>query len=183
MPQLVAFLRAINVGGHTVTMDTLRRLFTGLRLDDVESFIASGNVVFSTRARDIGALERRIEAHLGKALGYEVKTFLRTVPEVAAVAAYAPFGASKVRSAGAFSVGFLVEPLDAAATKAVMAMRTEIDDFHVHGREVYWLCTKRQSESGFSNVVFERALKTRVTFRGMNTVVRIAARWLSDTSP
>jgi len=183
MPQLVAFLRAINVGGHNVTMDALRRLFTGLGLDDVETFIASGNVVFSTRARDISALERKIEVQLERSLGYEVKTFLRTVPELAAVAAYAPFAAAKIRSSVAFNVAFLANPLDAAATKTVMALRTEIDDFHVHGREVYWLCAKGQSESGFSNAVFERALKTRATFRGMNTVARIAARWFSGTVP
>jgi uncharacterized protein (DUF1697 family) len=177
MPRLVAFLRAINVGGHTVTMDALRRLFIGLRFADVETFIASGNVIFSTRAQATGALERRIEDHLGQSLGYEVKTFVRTVPEIAAVAAHAPFPPSRVHAAGAFSVGFLAGPLDAGAAAQVMAMRTDIDDFHVHGREVYWLCAKGQGESKFSNAVFEKALKVRVTFRGMNTVTRLAARY------
>ena len=53
MPRHIAFLRAINVGGHTVTMDRLRQLFTGLGLKDVETFIASGNVIFSSAARSI----------------------------------------------------------------------------------------------------------------------------------
>ena len=42
----IAFLRAINVGGHTVTMDRLRRLFGEMGFRGVETFIASGNVVF-----------------------------------------------------------------------------------------------------------------------------------------
>jgi uncharacterized protein (DUF1697 family) len=179
MPRLVAFLRAINVGGHVVTMETLRRLFVDLEFDEVETFIASGNVIFSTRGRDAGALERRIERHLGASLGYEVKTFLRTVSEVKAIAEHAPFTPARIQSAGAFSVGFLAEPLDAGSTKALLALRTEIDDFHVHGREVYWLCTRRQGESKFSNVVFEKAVKARVTFRGANTVARLAARYAS----
>jgi uncharacterized protein (DUF1697 family) len=58
-----------------------------------------------------------------------------------------------------------------------MALQTEIDDFHIHGREVYWLCRKKQSESRFSNALFEKRLKFPATFRGMNTVRKLAARY------
>jgi hypothetical protein len=57
-----------------------------------------------------------------------------------------------------------------------MAFKSDIDDFQVNGREVFWLCKTRQSESTFTNVNMERALKVRATFRGMNTVVRLAAK-------
>ena len=176
MPRYVAFLRAINVGGHTVTMEALRRLFADLGVTGVETFIASGNVIFSSAAKDTRALERRIEVHLEKGLGYEVKTFVRTDLEVAAVATHAPFNASQMRSAGALNVAFLAEPLTAEAGKLLMTLKTEIDDFHVHGREVYWLCRKRQSESTFSNVRFEKAVKVRSTFRGVSTLAKLAAR-------
>ena len=56
-------------------------------------------------------------------------------------------------------------------------MKTGIDDFYVHGREVYWLCRNKQSESTFSNAKFERVLKVRVTFRGVNTVAKLAAKF------
>jgi len=46
MTRYIAFLRAINVGGHTVKMDTLRALFESLGFLNVETFIASGNVLF-----------------------------------------------------------------------------------------------------------------------------------------
>jgi uncharacterized protein (DUF1697 family) len=71
----VAFLRAINVGGHIVKMDQLRKLFEGLRLANVETFIASGNVIFDCGAEDAQKLERRIEAHLQKSLGYPWRRF------------------------------------------------------------------------------------------------------------
>jgi uncharacterized protein (DUF1697 family) len=176
MARLVAFLRAINVGGHTVAMGRLRGLFEGLGFDDVETFIASGNVVFTSPQRDNGALERTIESRLENTLGYEVATFIRTVPEVLAIAGHKAFPDARVRAAGAYCVGFMARPLDPTAKKALAALKTEIDDFHVNGREVYWLCKLRQSESTFSNVVFEKAVKARVTFRGANTVARIAAK-------
>jgi uncharacterized protein (DUF1697 family) len=176
MPRLIAFLRAINVGGHTVTMEKLRQEFEALGLRDVDTFIASGNVIFTSPSAAGAALERKIEARLRASLGYEVATFVRTDAEVAAVAQYQPFKAAQMKDARAFCVGFLEKPLDAAGARALMTFKTEIDDFHTKGREVYWLCRKGQSESTFSNANMERKLKIRATFRGINTVVRLAAK-------
>lgn len=177
MPRLIAFLRAINVGGRNVTMKDLCGLFSGLGLREVESFIASGNLLFSSGSRDLRGLERRIEACLHSSLGYEVRTFVRTDAEVAAIAHYRPFSAARLRSAAAFNVGFLAEPLGPEGTRTLMGLKTSIDDFQVHGREVYWLCRGRQGESTFSNAVFERALKIAATFRGMNTISRLTAKY------
>ncbi len=177
MSRLVAFLRAINVGGHTVTMERLHGLFDGLGFKDVETFIASGNVIFTSRAGGVRGLEAKIEARLEDALGYEVKTFIRTGAEVAAVASYPPFAASRLQAAGALNIAFLAEPPGAAGVRGLMALRTDIDDFHVHGREIYWLREKKPSESTFSNAVLERTLKVRATIRGANTVSRLSARY------
>ena len=175
MPRLIAFLRAINVGGHTVTMTRLRKEFEALGLKDVETFIASGNVIFTSRAGDLTALETKIEARLRKSLGYEVATFLRTDAEVAAIAACRPFPAAQVAE-GAVYIGFVGRPLDAAAARAVKAFKTEIDDFHVKGREVYWLRRTRQNDSPFKYASLEKTLNIRVTFRGINTLARLAAK-------
>ena len=158
-------------------MEKLRGLFEALGFKDVETFIASGNVIFASNSKDTGALERKIEDYLRKSLGYEVKTFLRTESELAAIAQRTPFKAHQLRSAQAVCVGFVTEPLTAEARKSLMALRNEIDDFHVHGREVHWLCKLKQSESKFSNKLFEKTVKVGVTFRGINTVARLATKY------
>ncbi len=177
MPKQFAFLRAVNVGGHNVTMERLRGLFEGLGLKGVESFLASGNVVFDGNPGKTRTLEQRIERHLLTSLGYEVRTFIRRDHEVGAIARYTPFEESLIRSAGAFCVGFLSDPLQPGARKSLMALASQIDIFHLHEREVFWLCKKRQSESKFSNAVFEKATGSHVTFRGMNTIGRLAAKY------
>jgi uncharacterized protein (DUF1697 family) len=176
MPRLIAFLRAINVGGHTVTMAQLRKEFEALSLKDVETFIASGNVIFSARLADTAALEKKIEAHLHQALGYEVATFVRTCDDVAAIARYQAFPAAQISGDATVYVGFVERPLNAADTRAVMTFKTEFDDFRVKGREVYWLRKTRQTESPFKYVSLEKKLKIRCTFRGLNTVMRLAAK-------
>jgi len=176
VPRYVAFLRAINVGGHVVKMNVLREQFEALGLSDVETFIASGNVLFSSRAKDAAALERKIESRLKTALGYEVATFVRTCDEVSAVAAYAPFPAATLRTAVSLWVGFLAAPLPAAGQAALRALETPIHSFHANGREIYWLRRTKQMDSALSNTGVERALKARCTFRGINTIVRLTSR-------
>ena len=175
MPRYVAFLRAINVGGHNVAMAALRAEFEALEFSRVETFIASGNVIFETRSAAPAALERKIETRLARTLGYEVATFLRTDAEVAEISRWKAFGAAQMAAANAFNVGFLKAPLGKLARERVAAFETDIDAFRVRGRELFWLCRTKQSESSFSNAVLERSLGIRASFRGMNTVAKLAA--------
>lgn len=175
MARLVAFLRAINVGGHIVRMEDLRRLFEELGFTQVSTFIASGNVIFTTRAKP-DALAPRIEQHLRQALGYEVPTFLRTDVQVAEIAACRPFPASLVSRARMSYVGFLASDPGVPGRSSLKALASPIEHLHLKGREVYWLTESKLSESRLSYAAFEKALRTKATFRGMNTVERLAAR-------
>jgi uncharacterized protein (DUF1697 family) len=180
MPLYIAFLRAINVGGHNVKMDHLRRLFESLGFSRVETFIASGNVAFETTSKNAQALERRIEDRLCEALGYEVATFIRTDAELADIANYRPFQKADLDAAVALNIAFCSERLDDQSKRKLMALRTDIDDFHVHEREIYWLCRKRQSGSNISNAVLEKTLGIKSTLRGVNTVKKMAAKYSSS---
>ena len=177
MLKLIAFLRAINVGGHNVKMDALRELFIELGYANVETFIASGNVIFDSKAKNIKTLENKIAEHLHKSLGYEVATFIRTVAEVKAVAQYQPFSEAAMNQAAALNVGFLAEPLSSEATEKLLSYRNEMDDLHFHHREIYWLCRMKQTDSPFDNVGFEKITKTKATFRGINTVRKLAGKY------
>jgi uncharacterized protein (DUF1697 family) len=177
MPRYTAFLRAINVGGHIVKMAELKRLFESLGFSKVETFIASGNVIFETRVTNTAALEKKIEKVLEKALGYEVATFLRSDDEVKAIAEYEAFAAADVATASAHCVIFLSGAPDADGRKRIKALSSDADAFHVNGRELYWLSRLKQSESKFSNALLERTLKQRSTARGVKTVRKLAARY------
>jgi uncharacterized protein (DUF1697 family) len=175
MPRCIAFLRAVNVGGRTVKMDALRAAFEALGLAKVQTFIASGNVVFETRARDLAALERRIETQLQERFGFEIDTFIRTEAELAAIVAHPAFDAAAAATAATHVVGFIAAAPDAAARQLIAGFASAVDRFHVHGRELYWLSTVRQSDSKFSNTGFEKVLQRRATFRSISTLRKLLA--------
>lgn len=74
-------------------------LLESLGFSEVETFIASGNVVFETMTKSTATLEARIAAGLRKALGYEVAAFVRTDAQLARIAAYEAFRQSELRGA------------------------------------------------------------------------------------
>jgi uncharacterized protein (DUF1697 family) len=177
VPRYVAFLRAINVGGRTVRMEQLRTEFAAMGFADVETFIASGNVIFRTRSGDAAALERRIEKHLQASLGYPVGAFLRSIPELHEIAQHQPFNVLE-GSADKISVYviLLAERLSAAAERKLLTYRSDTDDFAVKGREIYWQCRGSLLDSPFSGTRLEGTAGA-ATMRNRNTIVRLAKKY------
>lgn len=177
MPRYIAFLRGINVGGHRVKMDRLRELFEALGIDDVATFIASGNVIFSAESHDTEVLQCELEGHLARELGYEVATFIRSPEELAAVAAFQPPIPAPDGSASSLYVIFLEAPAGENLRSTLTGLRTEMDDFHFSGREVYWLIQGKLSESPLFGMGIEKATRAVPnTMRNMNTVQRLVRK-------
>lgn len=183
MQRYIAFLRAINVGGHRVSMADLRVHFERLGFRDVETYIASGNVVFATPAGNLPQLEEQIGRHLEKALGYEVTAFIRTPSELAAVVAYNAFPKTDVEVPGtSLFVVFLPGPPEDAVKRQLRGFRSEFDEFVVNGREVYWLCRTNLSDSPYSRPILTKVLGVPATVRNMNTVKSMAVKYAASAS-
>jgi uncharacterized protein (DUF1697 family) len=161
-------------------MDQLRRMFEALGFANVETFIASGNVIFASPSKSAKALEKKIEKHLYESLGYEVATFVRTTAELAEIAQYQPFNATELNDKGKkLYIAFTADSPSAATKKKLLASATETDEFHIHGREVYWLCRTQFHESKFSGALLEKILGVPATVRNATTVRKMAAKYVA----
>jgi uncharacterized protein (DUF1697 family) len=175
MPRYISFLRGINLGSRRLKMERLRALFEELKLSNVSTFIASGNVIFDASARNAAALEARVERHLATALGYDVSTFIRTPAEIAAVAGFRPFEIDdEAEPSASIQVIFLRAPLDQEAHDEVLALQTDLDRFCIHEREIYWLCRGSVARPSYSPALFAKAIRTPGTARNVTTVRKIA---------
>ena len=177
MPKYVAFLRAINVGGHTVKMDHLRGLFEALGFANVETFIASGNVIFDSTSKSTKALEKKIEIYLQETLGYAVATFIRSTSELAAIAAYKPFSDAELNADGnSLYIGFMADSPGNTVKENLRSLASTVDDFHLAGREVYCLCRGTFSESEISGTRLAKTIGIPMTLRNVTTVRKLAAK-------
>lgn len=176
MPRYVAFLRGINLGKRRIAMSELREQFEALGFANVSTFIASGNVIFETKSKDAANLETKIEIHLAAKLGYEVHTFIRRDDEVIAATEHTAFPEGTPDGGGIY-VTFYKTPFDASTAKRLIAIRTEIDAFHINGSELYWLCRTKSSDSKIWTSPEVRALKLPTgTMRNLTSLRKLVAK-------
>lgn len=170
----VALLRAINVGGHTVTMEKLRGHFGELGLGGVRSYIQTGNVFFEAPEGDRAKLTAKIEKHLKAKLGYEVATFLRTLPELERVAASKAFAKHPLTPDTRHCVLFLSEPLPAALKLPVRSQSEEFELVHTVGSDaMVVLHLKKKGHTLNAAAFMEKTYKVKATARFFHTLAKI----------
>jgi len=178
MSRYVAFLRGMNLGGRRIKNEELRRHFEGMGFEEVATFRASGNVIFSSNGREAEAkLAQQVEAELDERLGYDVPVFLRSIEEVAAIAAQRPFDPELVeKSKGKLQVSLLKKKPSAAAKKKALALAGDEDLLAIEVRELYWLPSGGLLESELDLKAIETLLGTD-TRRTMGTIEQIASKY------
>ncbi|HEX8512902.1 MAG TPA: DUF1697 domain-containing protein [Allosphingosinicella sp.] len=90
MARLIALLRAVNVGGRKLPMAELRLLCGALGWTDVETYIQSGNVVFTAPGKNDG-IERQLEDAIKGRFGMDVPVMVRTASQWAGYVGANPF--------------------------------------------------------------------------------------------
>ena len=176
MSRYVAFLRGMNLGNRRITNDDLRAHFEALKCEEVATFRASGNVIFTANGGSTAKLTARLEDGLAEALDYEVPVFLRTAKKLLAIAACEPFGAKdRAASDGKLQVAMLAKKPTAKAGKSAVALSTAADRLAVEGCELYWLPQGRMSDSELDLKALAKILGP-MTIRTKGTIDQIAAK-------
>jgi uncharacterized protein (DUF1697 family) len=164
MGSFVALLRAVNVGGTgKLPMSELKAMCEELGFAAVRSYIASGNVVFTSRKSESAiktALEKRLHAYASAPVG----VLVRSAPEMAQILADNPFP----KAAPNRTVAIILDkapPADALA--AIRGQNNE--EVRLGGREIY---VHYGDGMGTSKLVIPAA-KTG-TARNMNTIATLA---------
>lgn len=170
----VAFLRAVNVGGHgLVTMEALRSALERRGLSRVRTWIQTGNVLFDAPGRSREVLARELEREVGRLTGEESVACLRTLAELRRLARLDPFAAWRGRRGAALYVSFLRQ---APARARPGPDADEKDGLEVVGRrglDVFVVSRPVKGRRGFPNLMVERAFGVPGTSRNWNTVQAI----------
>ncbi len=169
----VALLRGINLGAkNKVAMPALRALVESLGHEDVETYIQSGNVVFSAPSGTPADLAAGLEAAITAEFGFPVPVVVRTAKDMQRVA-----GANPFLAAGADPSTLHVVFLGSAPTRAAVAKldpdRSPGDEFAAAGAEAYLHCPNGFGRSKLGVDYFERVLGGPATIRNWKTVTRL----------
>ena len=176
--RMVAFLRAVNVGGRTAKSPQLIETFQSLGLENVTTFLASGNVLFSGTTKAAHKLRGRIEAQLLSDLGFQTEVILRSMEQVTAIADLNPFQLTEVeKKSYTVNVALFLEPPSSTTQKEVFKLKGDYDDFAFDGSEMYWLCRGEKISASplFNNNRLAKAASEINTMRNIRTMQRLVA--------
>src|SRR6266404_2474443 len=174
MSAIIAMLRAVNVDGHQkIKMDELRALCASLKLGDPQTYVQSGNIVFTTPERDMPKLAKRIEDAIEKKCGFRPDVILRTAAEMQAVAARNPFAKRKDIELGKLLVTFLARDPGPEARAGVLKIKTEPEELRMEGRELYIYFPNGQGASKMPWAAVNKALGVPGTGRNWNSVMNM----------
>ena len=96
MPVVICMLRGVNVGANNrVKMDNLKKLCTSLKLRIPQTYVQSGNIVFTTDESDLDKLRKNLESAIHKKFGFQSDVVLRTTKDFREVIAGNPFAKRK----------------------------------------------------------------------------------------
>jgi uncharacterized protein (DUF1697 family) len=180
MPSYIAFLRAVNVGGRVFKMAELRSCLEKAGLQEVETYIQTGNVRFTTPMRSRPKVEAYVEETLAGGCGFDVPAILFTPAELRkvhddAMRLPSPFKSTEGRH-GRYVTFF--KEADVPATEVaeeIAAWNRPGESAAVLGRAVHiWLDHPTMQAEFFG--AFKKVLLPG-TNRNLKVVTTLAERW------
>ena len=181
MKKYVALLRGINVGGkNLIKMTDLKACFQALGLEDVSTYIQSGNVLFSADRSEQARLTIQIEEALSKTFNYKSRVVLRSHKQMKEIVARAPKSFGNDPATYRYDVIFLKAPLTAVeAMKSVTAKEGVDQAFAGQGVLYFSRLISKASQSHLTRII-GMAVYQDMTIRNWNTTTRLLS--LMETS-
>ena len=171
---MICMLRGVNLASHNrIKMDELRALCESLELRDVQTHIQSGNIVFRTEERDLARLAKRLEKGIERRFGFHADVVVRTTSELRDVFARNPFAKRRGLDPSKLLVTFLADDPCPEGREKVLAMKADLEELRIEGREVYIYFTNGMARPKLSWAAIVKALETSGTGRNWNTVTKL----------
>jgi uncharacterized protein (DUF1697 family) len=165
----VAMLRGVNVGGNSLKMEWLRQACEALGLQDVRTYVQSGNIVFSSR---LGAekLATTLKTTIDAQTRLPVAVVVRSASEMAKIVAGNPFLKQQGVDPAKLHVTFLAKAPSKPALEKLDALAGTRDEYRLAGQEIYLHCPINYGETKLSNTAIEKVLSVGATTRNWKTV-------------
>ena len=172
MTRWLALLAGINVGGKTtVPMAELRKVFAELGFEQVQTYIQSGNVIFSAAGTE-DRLLAAIRPAMSTAFGWDIPVLLRTLPELDAVLAGNPY-LDRQDDPTKLLVTFLAAVPAPDRVKTLRRPAGETGELELVGREIYLHMPDGYGRTKLSNAYLAKALGVAATTRNWKSVAKL----------
>jgi uncharacterized protein (DUF1697 family) len=173
----LALLRGINVGGkNIIKMSSLQKLFEGLNLKRVSTYIQSGNVLFETTLTSEALLTKKIEHALTKQFHYDARIVLISHQQLTTIVKKSPRGFGKDTSKYRCDVIFLKSPVSAIEAIKQVTTKPGVDTAAAKNNVLYFSRLAAQASRSHVSRIIKLPIYQSMTIRNWNTTTRLLAR-------
>jgi uncharacterized protein (DUF1697 family) len=172
MARFIALLRAVNVGGRKLPMAELRELCAGLGWSEVETYIQSGNIVFTASAEP-AALERALEASVSERYGFHSDVMVRTASEWGKLLSANPLADESESEPNRMLVGVPKGKLKPGAAAAIAAKAQAGERVEEAGGALWFHYPAGVGTSKITPSLIDRAAGSPVTARNWRTMLKL----------
>lgn len=175
MQTLISFLRGINMTGHnSVRMKDLSDLFKDLGFPDAETYIQSGNVIFSCDGKEpVSDISLRIEKAILERYNYNIPAMVRTLQEMKELVTSNPFLEEKNFDPSKMAVIFLHEKCKISHIQGVEDINYLPDKFRISGGEIFIYCPNGFGKTKLYTNFFEKKMGVTGTARNWKTIINV----------
>ena len=171
METYISLLRGINVSGQKkVNMKELKAVYESLGLDDVRTYIQSGDVVFNYKKSAPAKLIKQIEESIAAHFGFDVPVQIRTQKQMQQIIDANPFKKELADEGDKIYVIFLAEEPAKANLEKMNSLSYQPEQFVISGTTIYFYCPNGYGNANLNNNLFENKLKVSATARNWRTV-------------
>ena len=178
MKVYISLLRGINVSGQKlIKMDALQKSYTSLGLKHVQSYVQSGNLVFSAENTESGELEDRIRAMIEQEYGFDVPVQVLTAEYLEKVVEANPFAKDDSKDPSFFHLTFLSETPGSIDIENIEAKKLPGEEIIIRDKVIYLYCPNGYGKTKLNNNFLETKCKVGATTRNWKTsreLLRIA---------
>jgi len=158
-------------GHNSIKMADLADLYEKLGFNDAETYIQSGNVIF-TFSGDMSEslLSEKIEKAIQEKFNYNIPVMLRTIEEIRGLYADNPFLEEEKFDPSRMAVLFLHDEVSDLQAEKVKYVDYPPDKFKIKGREIFIFCPNGFGKTKLYTNFFENKMKVTGTARNWKTV-------------
>ncbi|MDQ0154835.1 DUF1697 domain-containing protein [Robertmurraya andreesenii] len=169
----VALLRGINVGGkNKIDMKLLKQSFEKAGMNDVMTYINTGNIIFSHNSQNKTELSRILEEAIHHDSGYQIKVVILSIDDVSRIIRAIPETWRNDKDMKS-DVMFLWDEIDDESVLEKLVIKPDIETVKYVPGAILWSVNKKNvTKSGMTKIIGTKIYK-QVTVRNVNTARKI----------
>lgn len=174
MTTYISILRGINVSGQKlVKMDALKNMYEKLCFENIQTYVQSGNIIFSSEQSDVKNLELTISTQIKSDFGFEVPVIVLNVETLKTIIEDNPFANDTSKDISFLHVTILADNPIQFDKESILDKRQSNEEIEFTSRAIYLYCPNGYGKTRLNNNFLETKLKVSATTRNWKTTTEL----------